>query len=345
MSHSRITTDIAAAAETLRRGGLVAIPTETVYGLGANALDVAAVAGVFEAKGRPRFDPLIVHVADLSQLDDLVTEVPTAVRPLMQRFWPGPLTIVLPKTDRVPDLVTSGGPTVAVRIPDHSLTLQLLRTAQLPIAAPSANPFGRISPTTAEHVREQLGDRIDLILDGGPCRVGVESTVVQWAADGLHVLRPGGVAVEELEEVVGKVHVPPPRRPQEIANETDTSDGDSAMPLVSPGTLLQHYAPRTPLMVVANVHAWLNERSGVASQTKASRRLGLLTLMGVEKARQFERREVLSPTGDLREAAANFFAALRRLDSAGLELIVAEPFPMQGLGRALNDRLFRAAHA
>ena len=343
MPESPVSSDIAAAAEILRRGGLVAIPTETVYGLGANAFDVAAVARVFEVKGRPHFDPLIVHVADISQVRELAREFPAPMLRLAKRFWPGPLTLVLPKTDRVPDLVTSGGPTVAIRIPDHPLTLSLLREVKLPIAAPSANPFGRISPTTAQHVRDQLGDKLDLILDGGPCRVGVESTVVQWAADGLHVLRPGGVSVEELEDFVDDVHLPPSRCEP---SDDDTTEGEtgSENPLASPGTLLQHYAPRTPLTVVASLQSWLREQSRPGTQPMLHRRLGLLTLKPVARVELFEKCEVLSESGDLREAAANFFAALRRLDAAGLDLIVAEDFPMQGLGRALNDRLTRAAH-
>lgn len=323
--------DVLRAAAILRRGGLVAIPTETVYGLAANALDVHAVARIFEAKGRPHFDPLIVHIADLSQLDDLVRDFPPAARALAARFWPGPLTIVLPKTDRIPDLVTSGGPTVAIRIPDHPLTLSLLREVQLPLAAPSANPFGRISPTTAQHVRDQLGDRLDMILDGGPCRVGVESTVVQWAPDGWHLLRPGGVTVEDLQEIAGPIHLPPPRN-------TAATD-DTSSPLVSPGTLLQHYAPRTPLMIVPNAADWANE------QSITPRRIGLLTLSPSHAANRFAQSETLSANGDLREAAATFFASLRRLDAAGLDLIIAEPFPEHGLGRALNDRLSRAAHS
>jgi len=191
---SRFTTSVTAAAEFLRAGKLVAFPTETVYGLGANALDAGAVARVFEVKNRPHFDPLIVHIADEAWLPRLVIEIPSSARKLAEAFWPGPLTLVLPKTDLIPDLVTSGLPGVAVRMPSHPMARQLLRETDLPIAAPSANPFGQLSPTTAQHVAETLGDRIDLILDGGPCEVGVESTVVQVHADGAVLLRQGGIA-------------------------------------------------------------------------------------------------------------------------------------------------------
>lgn len=312
------------AASLLRDGGIVAIPTETVYGLGANAFDERAVARVFDVKGRPRFDPLIVHVADLSELDRLVLNLPGSARELIDRFWPGPLTLVLPKRAEVPDLVTAGCPTVAVRMPDHPVTLEIIRAAGVAVAAPSANLFGRISPTTAAHVADQLGENVDLIVDGGPCRVGIESTVLQVEAHGFTLLRPGGAPLEEIEAIVGSVTIPPP-----------SAIEDSNAGLVSPGTLLQHYAPRTPLTVLWNAEA----------KPEASRgRIGLLAFQTPSQASGIEKVEVLSPSGNLREAAANFFAALRRLDSAGLDLIVAESFPAEGLGRALNDRLRRAEH-
>lgn len=318
---------IARAAERLRTGGLVAFPTETVYGLGANAFDERAVARVFEVKGRPHFDPLIVHVSGAECVPQLVIGFPAAAKKLAERFWPGPLTLVLPKAGIVPDLVTAGCPTVAVRVPDHSVARALLREAGCPVAAPSANLFGRISPTTAEHVREQLGEAVDLILDGGPCRVGVESTVLRIVDDRVLLLRPGGVTLEELEAVIGPVATA--HGPQQPAEEAG---------LVSPGTLPQHYAPRTPLVVQEVRSAECGVRSGGGG-------VGLLAFREPADASGFVAVEVLSAGGDLREAAARFFAALRRLDAAGLELIVAEPLPEQGLGRALNDRLRRAAHA
>ncbi|MFQ5732540.1 MAG: L-threonylcarbamoyladenylate synthase [Planctomycetaceae bacterium] len=316
-------TDITRAARLIREGGLVAFPTETVYGLGTDALDENAVARVFEAKNRPTFDPLIVHVYDVAQLADLVTEIPQAAQKLIERFWPGPLTLVLPKTERVPDLVTAGLPTVGVRIPDHSLALELLREADVPVAAPSANRFGCISPTTAEHVAEQLGETVDYILDGGPCRVGVESTVLRVSVSSIPVmLRPGGVSWEDIEAVIGPIKQPA---------ATPEAD-ESAQP--SPGMLIRHYAPQTPLEI---------ERSPVFRNSRASERVGLLAFTPHPQAEQFAVVETLSPSGDLVEAAAGFFAALRRLDAADLYRIIATPFPEQGLGRALNDRLQRAA--
>jgi L-threonylcarbamoyladenylate synthase len=312
---ARIGTDVALAARLLREGGLVAFGTETVYGLGANAFDPRAVARVFQAKSRPRFDPLIVHVPDrggVAEVADAFSE--TAAR-LADAFWPGPLTVVVPKRASVPDLVTAGRATVGVRVPAPEMTRRLIAEAGVPVAAPSANPFGRISPTTAAHVAEQLGEAVDYILDCGPCQVGVESTVVDVTEDVPVLLRPGGVTLEALEGVVGTVRL-----------VTEAEDG----PQRAPGMLSRHYSPRTPLVIVERTAA------GTARE-------GLLTFRPQPSAAGYGRTEVLSKAGDLAEAAANFFAALRRLDAAGLERIVAVPFPEEGLGRALNDRLRRAA--
>ena len=307
---------IARVAEVLKAGGLAALPTETVYGLGANALDPAAVAKIFAAKERPFFDPLIVHVADIDWLPRVARSFPPLAQKLAERFWPGPMTLVLPKTDAIPDLVTSGLPTVGVRIPDHALTLQVLRLANIPIAAPSANLFGRLSPTTVEHVREQLGDRIDAILDGGPCRVGVESTILRIDEDRVTLLRPGGVPIESIESVIGTT----------VRREEAIGDKPAA-----PGMLESHYAPRTPLIVASDAALPPWSRSG------------LLAFETPRDSSRYAITEVLSPEGDLVEAASRFFQALHRLDSAGLDGIVAIPFPDRGLGRALNDRLKRAA--
>ena len=314
--------DVAHAARLLRDGKLVSFATETVYGLGANALDVNAVARVFAVKNRPYFDPLIVHIAERSWLPRLVASWPETAERLATKFWPGPLTLVLPKTMLVPDLVTSGLPSVAVRMPSHPLALGLLRFADVPVAAPSANLFGQLSPTCAEHVADRLGDQIDYLLDGGPCTVGVESTVLLLEPDGIvRLLRPGGVALEEIEAVIGPI----------MSSSHATTAGDQAAP--SPGMLPQHYAPRTPLVIVEEI-----------AKLVASERCGLLTLQPHSAAHRFAVAEVLSVSGNLTEAAANFFAALRRLDAARVERIVAEPLPNRGLGVALNDRLKRAAH-
>ena len=310
------------AAEALRSGRLVALPTETVYGLGANALDPEAVARVFEAKGRPRFDPLIVHVANRSAARALAAAWPEAAERLARAFWPGPLTLVLPKGPRIPDLVTAGLPSVALRVPDHPLTLEVLRRAGVPVAAPSANRFGGVSPTSAEHVRAELGEAVDVVVDGGPCRTGVESTVVSLLEDPPRLLRPGGLTVEELEEQVGELLPPPPTAPDDPGGRA------------SPGMLSRHYATRTPLVLAVDERQALSQAEG--------RRAGLLQVLGPAPA-GFAVVEALSPDGDLVEAAAGLFAAMRRLDEAGLELIVARLPPERGLGRAIADRLRRAA--
>lgn len=310
-------TETKEAAAILKRGGVVAFPTETVYGLGANAFDAAAVARVFEVKGRPRFDPLIVHVSGLGQAKSLCADFPASARALARRFWPGPLTLVLAKTKRVPPIVTAGLPTVAVRMPDHPLALSLIREAGMPLAAPSANRFGRISPTTAEHVRRQLGLDVDLVLDGGPCRVGVESTILSLVEDEPSLLRAGGVAVEDIEALVGPV-----LRPQ--------VDPDCPS---APGQCPQHYAPQTPLI--------LRERFDCPPETV---RAGLLAFRVPRDQDGFTAVEVLSPAGDLQEAAGNLFAALYRLDAMNLDVIVAERVPHRGLGLAINDRLGRASY-
>lgn len=307
-------TDIQKAAEIIQEGGLVAFPTETVYGLGADALNPYAVASIFEAKNRPTFDPLIVHVADMRQAEILVYRFPEKALKLIEKFWPGPLTIVLPKSPLVPDIVTSSLPNVAIRVPHHPIALELIRESGRPIAAPSANPFGQVSPTTADHVRKSLGNKVNMILDGGPCRVGVESTIISFAEKEPVLLRPGGLSLEEIESIIGKVIV---------------SHGSTDKPMV-PGQLLQHYSPRTPLRLIPSGET-------PAAQVKT----GWLGLQNPPSG--FMAVEVLSQKGDLKEAAANLFAAMRRLDEKNLDLIYAQPVPDQGLGQAINDRLYRAS--
>jgi L-threonylcarbamoyladenylate synthase len=323
---------IAHAAEIIRRGGLVAFPTETVYGLGADALNPLAVARIFEVKSRPAFDPIIVHVASASAAWDLWSEVPTDAYRLMAKFWPGPLTIVLPKRPTVPDIVTAGLDTVGVRIPDHRAALALIRESGRPIAAPSANRFGRTSPTTAAAVAEELGDSIDLILDGGPTRVGVESTVVARLEGRWTVLRPGGTTLEQLREALGAQV----RSAGPATAGGAPADRDGA-PQPSPGLLKRHYAPSTPLTLVPT------PSDAAALARTGGRRLGLLCLTRPAGPEPFAAVEELSASGDLREAAAGLFAALRRLDAAGLDGIVAATVPESGLGVAINDRLRRAA--
>jgi L-threonylcarbamoyladenylate synthase len=297
---------------------VVAFPTETVYGLGADAYDAEAVARIFEIKGRPRFDPLIVHVHDAAAAESIAADFPEQAARLTERFWPGPLTLILPKRNLVPDIVTAGMPTVAVRMPAHPAALELIRRAGRPVAAPSANPFGRISPTTAEHVRRQLGGSADLIIDGGQCTVGVESTIVSLYQDRPVLLRAGGTPLEELEEITGPLTVPVP--------------GDG--PPESPGRLESHYAPGTPLNL---------RRDASNLPPQEGLRAGLLSFREPEETAGYAAVEVLSRRGSLREAAANLFAAMHRLDALELDLIVADPLPEEGLGIAVNDRLRRAA--
>lgn len=306
------------AARIIRKGGIVAFPTETVYGLGADAFNPLAVARVFEVKKRPYFDPFIVHVAHPLDMKKLVKEIPLNVKKLTERFWPGPLTVVLLKEEDIPDIVTAGLPTLAIRMPNHPMALSLIRESNSPIAAPSANLFGYVSPTTAEHVREQLGDQVDLILDGGPCPVGVESTIVSFLEGNPKLLRPGGISLEEIESIIGKVEI------------SRNHEGKPS----APGMLPSHYAPRTPIVL-----DWEDQFLVVDKE----KNVGLLTFREPRDHLKFRHIEVLSKKGDFREAAANLFAAIRRLDRLNLDFILAETIPEIGLGRAIMDRLRRAS--
>jgi L-threonylcarbamoyladenylate synthase len=311
---TRIATDLLEAQSLLKSGKLVAIPTETVYGLAANALNADAVIHIFETKNRPHFDPLIVHVGGMYQVDEVAAHIPEVAYRLMEALWPGPLTIVLQKHERVPHIVTSGLDTVGVRMPDHPLALELLRSLNFPLAAPSANPLGYISPTSALHVAEQLGERIPYILDGGECRVGVESTIIDCTTATPTILRLGGTSVETIQELIGEVNV----------NAISTSAPQA------PGMLHSHYAPRKPLLV-GNIHELLHDHGSNVS------------ILSFKDSFHNFRNIRLSETGDLHEAARNLFAAMRKLDADHHELILAEFVPDFGLGRAINDRLKRAS--
>ncbi len=276
------------------------------------------MARIFEVKKRPFFDPLIVHIASAEELQKVASEVPPAAAKLIEKFWPGPLTLVLPKRQEVPDIVTAGLPTVAIRVPDHPIARKLIELSERPIAAPSANLFGSLSPTVAEHVREQLGQEPDMILDGGPCIVGVESTILSFSDEVPNLLRPGGIPLEEIEIVLG----------MELKIETSV---DSVV--TAPGMLSKHYSPRTRIVLGLDREAHRN---------RPRERVGLLAFCNPGPLTRFLHVEVLSERGDLREAAANLFSALKRLDRLNLDLIIAEPVPEVGLGRAIMDRLRRA---
>jgi L-threonylcarbamoyladenylate synthase len=314
-----IGTDIKAAARILQSGDLVAIPTETVYGLAANAFSEEAVVKVFEAKNRPAFDPLIVHTYSVEAFSQIAGTIPDMAYQLAEAFMPGPLTLILPKAKQVPLLVTSGNDTVGLRIPNHPLTLQLLRELDFPLAAPSANPFGYVSPTTAQHVEHQLGNRIPYILDGGACAVGIESTIISLAGGQVQILRLGGLAQEEIEQVLG--------RPVDLV-QTSSSNPQA------PGMLISHYAPRKKL-VVGDLPALTEQFSGLSVGVLAFSR----AIAGIPEKHQV----VLSPAADVREAAQALFSALRYLDGLDLDFILAEYVPEAGLGRAVNDRLRRAS--
>lgn len=306
------------AAALLRRGEVVALPTETVYGLAGDGFNPLALAKIFEIKQRPFFDPLILHVLNAEAAWELASSVPDGARLLAARFWPGPLTLVLPKKSKVPDLATSGLPSVAVRVPSHPLSRAVLEAFGGPLAAPSANRFGRISPTTAEAVRKELGDAVPLILDGGACRIGLESTIVDCGGTMPLILRAGGVPIEEIEKVVGAV---------------DHATPVSEKPL-APGHLEHHYAPQKPLRLVGSPE----ELPSGEDFSDA----GFLAFDRVPRQR-FCKALVLSATGDLTEAAAHFFAMLRELDESAARRIIAVRPPRRGLGFAINERLSRAA--
>ncbi|HEV7402856.1 MAG TPA: L-threonylcarbamoyladenylate synthase [Chthoniobacteraceae bacterium] len=307
------------AVKLLQDGEVVALPTETVYGLAADALNPLAVAKIFEAKERPAFDPLICHLPDLDWLPRLTRVTGDAsselVVALIRRFWPGPLTLVLPKSSRVPDIVTSGLPHVALRMSANPAFQEIARKLNRPLAAPSANRFGRISPTTAEHVVAELDQRIQLVVDAGPTNYGLESTIVAIRQDTLHILRSGPVTREALAEFAPIAESAAPAVPE------------------APGQLASHYAPRTPMRLLG---------AATAAPLLHESRIGVLAWQAIP-AGDFAAHEVLSPKGDLREAAATLFAKMRRLDEAGLELILAQPVPETGLGVAIMDRLRKAA--
>jgi L-threonylcarbamoyladenylate synthase len=326
------------AAAILRAGGLVAFPTETVYGLGADATRGQAVRGIFAAKERPYSDPLIVHVADVERISAVADDVPEVAWTLAQRFWPGPLTLILPRGQAIPRVVTAGGDTVGVRVPGHPVARALLHAAGMPVAAPSANRFMHTSPTTAAHVLADLGGRIDCVLDGGACAVGVESTVLDVTRRPARILRPGGITLEALRAVLGEVQGPA---------EPGTAHAAGSQPAQAPGQMERHYAPRARLVVFDGA----SETMLAALRREAEAAIGLGKRVGAlladEEAAALAGLPVttvaLGPRDDLGLITRRLYAGLRTLDEQQLDVILAHTFGKDGLGLALWDRLRRAA--
>ena len=322
---------IRAAARFLARGELVGIPTETVYGLAAKATDADAVNKIFAAKGRPATNPLIVHIADADQLDSVIAWPPDpALRRRLDRLtvlWPGPLTLVCPRSETIPDSVTAGQSTVAVRIPDHPVALDLLRACNFPLAAPSANPSNYISPTRAQHVAEGLGDRVAMVLDGGPCRCGIESTILSLVGTRVRLLRAGSLTVEQIEQQLDET--------VEVGSHSDRQFSPSASTAMeAPGMLHRHYSPKTPL--------WFVDQIGDRPLPRPAARLAFGPISASEAA-AYDQVRVLADTDDLQQVAHHLFDALRDLDRGGYRTIVVDTCAETGLGRAIMDRLRRAA--
>ena len=315
---AEITTAILDAKEALDDHQLVAIPTETVYGLAANGSSEIALKKIFTAKGRPANNPLILHFKNLDAIAPYVKEISAQTKLLAENFWPGPLTLLLEKSDQVPPIVTAGSPRVAVRVPNHPITLELLKSLEYPLAAPSANPSGYISPTTAQHVAAQLGDKIPFILDGGPCTSGIESTILGWEGATPIIYRKGVITSEQIDSVLG----------------TYPEFNTNSEVLEAPGMLSSHYAPNTPTIVTESV-----EKTVLEQQDK---KIGLI-LFNENSQLGVTKEVVLSKTGSLTEMAKNLYAAMRQLDTLSLDVLIIEKAPDEGIGKAINDRLKRSS--
>ena len=314
-----ISTDISKAADLLKAGEVIGLPTETVYGLAGNIFNETAIRKIFSVKQRPFYNPLIVHLAGIDRLDQGAKGIPGIAIKLAEKFWPGPLTLLLQKQSAVPDLVTAGKTTVAVRVPDHRLALALLKRIDFPLAAPSANPFGCISPTTAKHVDDYFGDNIPLVLDGGPCRNGVESTIIGFNDGEAILYRHGAIPMEEIEKITGKLKV--------YVKEENAPD--------APGMLSKHYSPRTPTILTDNIQQVLKEHAG--------KKMALLLFNKKRNEYDPALQWVLSPGSRLEEAASNLYAMLHTLDELKVDLIICEKMKEEGLGITMNDRLVRAS--
>lgn len=313
-----ISTDIYQAAHILYNQEIIAIPTETVYGLAGNIYSEKAIRSIFELKERPLINPLIVHIGSTNQLEDLVLEIPELAKKLIDKFWPGPLTLVLPKKESVPHFVTGGKDTVAIRMPNHKQTLKLLNLLPFPLAAPSANPFGSISPTSASHVADYFGESIPLILDGGNCQNGIESTIIGFENGIPFLYRLGSISVEDIENEIGFINI---------------KNFEENKPM-APGMMASHYAPKTPAVISTKITEAINFYTG--------KKIGLLLFNETVNNEKITHQEVLSVQGDLTEAASNLYAAMHRLDALKLDVIIAEKFPDTKLGKSINDRLKRA---
>ncbi len=319
---SIISKDISKAIALLNAEEIVAIPTETVYGLAGNIYSEKAVKSIFETKKRPFFNPLIVHIPSIDQLPNIVAYIPKKAQLLAEAFWPGPITLVLKKQNTIPDLITGGKDTVAVRVPNHPTILELLNQLDFPLAAPSANPFSSISPTTAEHVETYFKDSIKMVLDGGHCTSGIESTIIGFENDEPIIYRLGSTAIEDIEAVVGKI---------EIKNTVKSQTADIPN---APGMLARHYAPKTKTILTNNVFE--------AVKLQKEKRIGVLVFKTKIESPNISSQIILSEKGDMAEAASHLYDALHQLDKQDLDIIITEEFSDFGLGKSINDRLTRA---
>jgi L-threonylcarbamoyladenylate synthase len=315
---TQISSDISKAIELLNKEDVVAIPTETVYGLAGNIYSEKAIRKIFEVKQRPLFNPLIVHIHSIDQLEKVARKFPIKAQKLAEAFWPGSLTLILPKKLNLPEIVTGGKDTVGVRIPNHPVTLSLLKQLSFPLAAPSANPYNRISPTSSDHVKAYFENTLPMVLEGGECKNGIESTIIGFENKEAILYRLGAISIEDIEKIIGKI---------QIRNTSETTPN-------APGMLAKHYAPRTKMYLLDDVDEFI--------ENNESKRIGVLRFQEELNATRFEHIEILSKSGDLKEATSKLYAALHKLDSLDLDIIVAERFPDVGLGKSINDRLERA---
>ena len=315
---SIISKDISKAVALLNQEKLVAIPTETVYGLAGNIFSEKAIDSIFKTKQRPLFNPLIVHIPSIDYLETIVARIPEKAKLLAEVFWPGPITLVLKKKEVIPDVITAGKDTVAVRIPNHPMTLELLKQLDFPLAAPSANPFNRISPTSAEHVESYFKNDIKMVLDGGTCTSGIESTIIGFENDEPIIYRLGSTSIEDIENIVGSV---------EIKNKNNSVPN-------APGMLARHYAPNTKTILVTDISDAIKQFQG--------KNIGILAFENEIKNKAIKFQIVLSKTGNVSEAATNLYSALHQLDEQDLDIIIAERLPNHDIGKSINDRLQRA---